>query len=816
MLRRDIDAGGRSLLSFHSRTKQSDASAAIAGTLKAFCPKEKSTNFAGGAEDVQAAEKQTRRWCEGWIFGIICLNHQNGIDSRAQAADRHCAMKMYPRHAESMLGFDLVRSRLRRYLLGPLGTNALDQITTASTLAEVRTRLGRVGELQCILQRRQGPPLEDFLDVRDSLERIAPEGGYVSGAELLDIRRVCRTMRRLRQWFAGSEYPLLRALVAQITLLRPVEDHIGAAIGPGGEVRSTASAALARIRRLLRSRKEALRARLMTVLRDASSRGYAAGAQPTVRGGRMVVPVRIEAKRKVRGFVHGISATGQTVYIEPADCLELNNEIRLLEEEERREVERILRAASALVRRHGTALRTNLGCLGCFDLLQAAARMANRIEAVTPDLNACGAIDIRQGRNPALMLHLGGHNAVVPMDVSLGDTGRTLVITGPNAGGKTVAMKTVGLSAVMIAYGLPVPMHPDSSLCLFDKVMVEIGDNQSIEQDLSTFSARIRGLSTMVNEAGPGTLVLIDEIGAGTDPAEGSALAQAALEHLTAAEACTVVTTHHGTLKAFAHEAAGVENGSMEFDQTTLAPTFHFRQGLPGTSYALLVAERLSIDVDVLARARALLGGDHMPLESLLLSLQEQQKALAEKHRALDGRLVRSRIFRRPGFQAAPQKKQASRTVRRRPGSKRKGRVPAHVVAGAQVVLDGGTVVGEVLSVDGTKATVTFGAMRAQIEAERLRPAPRKARRRPVVKAVSHNARAALDVRGLRTRDATRAVDKLLDNARQADIRAVQILHGKGTGALREAIHGYLSESDAVAEFSTPQVNPGVTYVRLA
>ncbi len=729
-------------------------------------------------------------------------------------------MKTYPPHANATLGFDVVCAFIRRHLLGSLGEDALAQITAASTLEEVRIRLGRVAELQRIFQMQRGVPTDDFVDVRSTLERIAPEGAYVSGTELWDLRRVCRAMRRLRTWFAGSEYPLLKQWTAQITVLQPLEEYIEAMLDPGGEVRSSASETLTRLRSALRRRKEALRARLLAVLRGAHSRGYATETLPTVRGGRMVVPIRVEAKRKVKGFIHGASATGQTVYIEPAACLELNNEVRLLQEEERREVERILRAAASRVREHSTALRINLDCLGYFDMLQAIARLASRLEAVCPKLNRSGIIDIRRGRSPALLLHLGTPDAVVPFNVTLGDEVRTLVITGPNAGGKTVAMKALGLLSIMIAYGMPVPVHPESNLCLFDQVMVEIGDNQSIEQDLSTFSARMKGLGTMVAEAGPCTLILVDEIGTGTDPAEGAALAQAALERFTEAGARTVVTTHHGTLKAFAHNAAGVENGSMEFDRKSLNPTFRFRQGLPGSSYAFLIAERLELDPAVLAQARVLLGHTQVSLESLLLSVQEQRKALASKLQALEGRLVRSRILRRPRVKVSSRtkssKKPRSMAKKRHPGAARKEYAPAFVAVGARVVLDGGTTEGDVLAVEGTQVTVAFGSVRAKVAAKRLRPAPQMCKARPTMKETPYDSRVALDLRGFRVQDAVQAVEKLIDNAVRANISAVQILHGKGTGALREAIHTHLAESSAVEEFSSPQVNPSVTYIRLA
>ena len=725
-------------------------------------------------------------------------------------------MKMDQSHAESALGFDAVRAFLQGHLLSALGEDALSRMTMADTLEEVRTRLGRVAELRRILQLRQGVPMDDFIDIRDPLTRLIPDGAYVSGGELWEIARACRAMRRLRDWFTGVEYPLLRCVVARITTLRPLERHIEAMVDAGGEVRTGASAELARIRSALRHTREMLHTRLRDVLRLARRRGYAADLQPTVRGGRMVVPIRVEAKRKVEGFIHGSSATGQTVYIEPAACLALNNEVRLLEAQERREIERILLVVAARIREHMDVLRVNLDCLGFFDLLQALARLAIRLHAVTPKLSRSGAVDIREGHNPALLLHFGVPEAVVPFDMQLGERVRTLVISGPNAGGKTVIMKALGLLSVMVAYGIPVPVHPDSTLCLFDRLMVEIGDNQSIAQNLSTFSARMKGLGAMIDSAEPGTLILVDEIGTGTDPAEGAALAQAALEKLTQLGASTVVTTHHGTLKAFAHNAPGIENGSMEFDRNSLEPTFRFRQGLPGPSYAFRVAERLAFDPEVLEQARMVLGSAPLALESLLDAVQQERKVLAAKLQALDGRLARSQVQRHPRSAelGKVRKKPPQQATKKRPGTAREYRVPEFLEVGVRVVLDGGSSEGEVVAVEGAQVTVAFGSVRAKVDAMRLHPAPR----RPVAQPRTHSSpldvRTVADVRGYRVRDALRVVEKLIDNAVRANIGAVRIVHGKGTGALREAIHAQLARFAAVKEFSSPEVNPGITYVR--
>ena len=728
-------------------------------------------------------------------------------------------MKLYPPQAVSVLGYDLVLNYLHHQLRSALGEDSLKNLTMADTLDEVRIRLGRVTEIKNIFEAGHTPPMDDFLDIRGTLDRILPDGAFVAGAELREVFRVCRAMRRVRKWFAGSDYPLCRQVTARITTLRPLEDHIHGVIHPSGDVRTEASPELFAIRQMLQRLKASLRSNIYEVLRTAHSQGHAAGAQPTMRGGRMVVPIRAEAKRKIKGFIHGASATGQTIYIEPAACLSLNNEVQILLAEERREIERILRDAAAKIRANDEVLRTNLSCLGYLDMLQAIAQMSTQLEAVTPELNTDGQVKIHEGRNPALMLHLGDKKDVVPLDITLDDAVRTIVISGPNAGGKTVAMKTVGLMSVMIAYGMPVPIHPSSKMCHFNQVMVEIGDQQNIEQDLSTFSARVQGLTMIVDDVDRNTLVLIDEIGSGTDPSEGAALARSVLEHATTLGARTIVTTHHGALKAFAHGAEGVVNGSMEFDHVSLKPTFRFRQGLPGSSYAFLISERLGFSSRVLARARSLLGETQVALESLLIAVQAQRKELAEQLRQLQGRLVRTRVLRFPHTSGSSRKLRRRRVPRKArvkhvPAVKQ-SKAPSRIDVGARVVLDGGTTEGEVVSLEGTRVTVTFGSMRVKVDAKRLRPVRRKRKRRSMVKSTPANPRMALDLRGLRSGEAIREVQQLIDNAVRADLGKVQILHGKGTGALRTAVHSYLTKSDAVKEFSMPKDNPGLTFVKL-
>jgi DNA mismatch repair protein MutS2 len=561
-------------------------------------------------------------------------------------------MQTYPDGLEEKLGFDVIRNRLAGKVKSPIGRERLDGMQPARTMDWLKTELTRVEELQAAFQYDDAVPLSNFYDLRDVLRRAAPEEAFVDPEDLKAVRLTLVSLRRLKTYFAqrDHDYPTLAAAAERITPLPDLEEHVASILEEDASIRDDASPELQRLRQQIQAKERKLRRTLDEALRDAISQGYATEDQATIRGGRMVIPVRAEAKRKVEGFVHDTSASGQTVYIEPAACLQLNNEVRELKSAEQREIERILREATAHLRRETDAMEANLQAMGQFDLLQAKARLANRLDAVVPKLNEDGHIDLHEGRNPVLELHFQSldeeaeapdwapddadaaeEREVVPLDLELGADFHTLVITGPNAGGKTVAMKSVGLFSLMLAYGLPIPVAPHSSFPLFDEIMADIGDEQSIEEDLSTFSSHVSNLRHMLGAAGDNSLVLIDEAGTGTDPDEGGALAQAVLERLTEAGARTIATTHHGTLKVYAHETDGVENGSMEFDQETLRPTYRYQAGVPGSSYAFEIAQRMGLDESLLDRARTLAGEQKTAMENLISTFEQRTQQLEDE-----------------------------------------------------------------------------------------------------------------------------------------------------------------------------------------
>ncbi len=478
-----------------------------------------------------------------------------------------------------------------------------------------------------LLEEEEGLPLEGLQPIGPALSRSSIEGRNApaerTAADPDDLRaaRLTRTVLAKRRESAFLLWNIAEGLEGDKVL----EFNIGQAIDDSAAVKTNASKDLQAIRRSIAETSEQLRKRLETILRGVSDLGFSQDEIITTREGRMVIPVKTEHKRNVPGFIHSASASGATVFVEPTETLELNNEIRSLQFQEQREVERILQVLTAQVRERRPILDENLRRIAMLDFLQAKARYSIEILGVEPQVSAEGPVKLVRARHPMLLLN-HGLNGTVPLDLELGNGFTTLVISGPNAGGKSVAMKCVGFIVLMAQAGLHVPAAEGTRLKVFRDLHVDIGDDQSIENDLSTFSSHLRNLKSIVDGAGAESLVLIDEIGSGTDPAEGGAIAAAVLQQLTKSGAYTIATTHHSALKVFAHDTEGVENGAMEFDQQSLTPTYRFCAGVPGSSYALEMAERLGMPAELLSQARTELGDQQARLDSLLTQLESSHQ----------------------------------------------------------------------------------------------------------------------------------------------------------------------------------------------
>ncbi|MEK6650311.1 MAG: hypothetical protein AABY75_05005, partial [Bacteroidota bacterium] len=489
-----------------------------------------------------------------------------------------------------------------------------------------------------ILVEDHATPLASFRDIRLHLKKTLVANQGLTPHELLDVALVLRTSREMHLFLKrrSERHAVLARFLPRLYVDRVVEYNISQAIDEQGGIKDSASRELRRLRSDIASSRESLQRRLASILRHVSEQDFAQDDIITTREGRLVIPIKAEFKGRVSGFIHSTSASGATVFLEPTETLELNNALREFQLAEQREILRILSELTAQVGEIRDTVAESLKALIEVDVLFACGGYSIEVVGSAPTISDEPIIRIEDGRHPVL-LQRHDRSDVVPLSVSLGGESTTLVITGPNAGGKTVALKTIGLLSVCAASGLHIPAGSDTTLFPFAPVFVDIGDDQSIEQDLSTFSSHLVHLREIVNGADDRSLVLVDEIGSGTDPDEGGAIAMAVLTELRARRALCVATTHQGSLKAFAHSTPGIVNGSMEFDASTLRPTFRFRAGVPGSSYALELAERIGLPQDTLDLARQRLGPDKIRLEALLVELERVRQEIELERVSLRG-----------------------------------------------------------------------------------------------------------------------------------------------------------------------------------
>lgn len=800
-------------------------------------------------------------------------------------------MKLYPDSASEKLGFDALREILAGLALSDPAAAKLRKLKPYPDAETAQREQARVAEMLSTLQADEPMALTAFPDTKHVVSRIAPEGGVASSEEMYDLMRMLASAETARRFLSrnGDELPGLWGIARRMVDLSGLRDELGRAIGDDGEVRDDATPELSRLRRAIRQAQARLRERLAQSLKEAQSEGWSTDEQPTVRGGRLVIPVRAEAKRKVEGFVHDTSATGQTVYIEPTAVLGLNNEVRELEGEAAREIHRILTRLSDHARTRLEDIKATSGALVRLDVLHAKARLGRRMQARSFELTDGGAIRIRKARHPLLVLRFANEEGrtVVPLDLELTDDERALVITGPNAGGKSVALKTVGLMSVMAACGLLLPVGDESALPFFKRVVVDIGDEQTVDEDLSTFTSHVKTLKHLMRVADERTLALLDEAGTGTDPAEGGALAQAVIERLVERGARAIVTTHIGALKVFAHAADRVVNGAMLFDDQVLSPTYRLATGVPGSSFAFEIASREGLDADLVARARELVGEQAASVEDLLVELAERtrkleaeqaevarikqeaeserkqyaerrskireerenlrKQALAEADRIVkDANSAVERTIRE--IKEAGAEKEATREARKKLEEvsdtitqraqkverKRKARTPApqptaatspllDIQIGDRVTIAGGNAVADVLELRGKEALVSSGSLKMRVPMADLRRVGGRREQKVQVKTSEAGgklnaltAAMSLDLRGQRVDDAQAMTFRFVDEAIMAGLNRVEILHGKGTGALRIMVRELLARRPDVKDFGDAPVDQGGAGITVA
>lgn len=773
------------------------------------------------------------------------------------------------------LEFPEILERLAQQCRFNVAAERARELGPSGDVATVRYLLEVTAEAVDLLTEFPDVTIGGARDVRDIVERAA-KGVRLQPADLMQVLDMIAAARNLRRAFlrlpeVESRFPHLSDFAEHLIELPDLETDISRAIGPRGDVLDTASPDLGRIRREVRAAQNRLMDRLNSLVTGGKYSSVLQDAIITTRDGRYVVPVRSDARGQMPGVVHDTSASGQTLFIEPLEIVELNNRWRERQLDEQHEIERILDMLSSRVGDRAAAVTSSVEAAAAFDLAMAKARLAFAMRANRPTIwtgdadgeeKARKRLSLRRARHPLL-----DQATVVPIDVDLGESFRVLLITGPNTGGKTVALKTIGLLTLMAQTGLFIPADDTSLISVFPAVFIDIGDEQSIAQSLSTFSGHIRTVIAMLREVTADDLVLLDELGAGTDPQEGSALARAIVGRLLEIGPLVVGTTHYPEVKAFAFATPGVENASVEFDVTTLAPTYRLMIGVPGRSNALAIAGRLGMPKEILEVASGMLDPDEQRVDTLLQDIRlrrdtadqileraRSEEAEAESLRRaarrelLEAERTRSSAHEEALAEAEAELNEARETLKRlqrdrealqisreqleerrreidqaaqqvRTFRRQSQRSPAPVAEPRTIAVGDRVRVipleqeGEVVGVEEGFADVMLGALKTRqpfVALDRLGRVRAETGRAPIiVPAARGPVQLELDLRGYRAAEIEAMLDEYLENAYRAGMPFVRIIHGKGTGALRKVVREMLASHPAVAKHEVAPANQG-------
>lgn len=840
---------------------------------------------------------------------------------------------IYPKTFEDKIGFNEIRTLLRERCLSSLGKEEVDKITFMDNVKAINTQLSRVREFRRLQEEEENFPLNYFFDVRQSVARLRLEGTHMEEDELFDLRRSLGTVNDIVTYLNRTDedaavaatddgwrkdpvypYPALHELAEGVVTFPQILQRIDQILDKFGKIRDTASPELLNIRRELAKVEGSISRTLYSILRSAQSEGLIEkDVTPAMRDGRLVIPVVPTMKRKIKGIVHDESASGKTLFIEPTEVVEANNRVRELEAEERREVIRILTEMAKVIRPHVPQILDSYKLLAQVDMLRAKTELAKLIGGIEPEVGKYPHIDWIGATHPLLRLSLQKQGKkVVPLEITLTRNKRMLIISGPNAGGKSVCLKTVGLVQYMLQCGLSVPMSERSQTGIFQNILIDIGDEQSIEDDLSTYSSHLTNMKNMMKSANDRTLILIDEFGTGTEPQIGGAIAEAVLKQFCIKRAYGVITTHYQNLKHFADSHEGVVNGAMLYDRHQMQALFQLQIGQPGSSFAIEIARKIGLPEQVIHDASEIVGSDYIQSDKYLQDIVRDKRYWESKRQTIHQRekqmeqtiakyeseisdLAKSRkevlakakeraeeLFKesnkkienvireirekqaekeetkklrdslkdfKEGIsdmdkQAEDDKiaRKMAQILRRKENKKNRKKddssssgqdkdntsaattlstVSAPLKEGDTVRIKGTTSVGKIESIQGKNATVIFGDLRSTTSLKKLEhaTAPKREEPRPfmtvgrqtreTIDEKKLNFKQDLDVRGMRGDEALNAVMYFIDDATLVGMSRVRILHGTGTGILRQLIRQYLATVPAVTSYKDEHVQFG-------
>ena len=847
---------------------------------------------------------------------------------------------IYPNTFENKIGFNEIRTLLRERCLSSLGKEEIDKITFMDDMKAINTQLARVREFRKLQEEAEDFPISYFFDVRQSVARLRLEGTHLEEDELFDLRRsmgtICDIVAYLNRCDEDEAsipqdgwkhepvypYPALHELADGVMTYPQILQRIDQILDKFGKIRDTASPELNNIRRELAKTEGSISRTLYSILRSAQSEGLIEkDVTPAMRDGRLVIPIVPTMKRKIKGIVHDESASGKTLFVEPTEVVEANNRVRELEAEERREIIRILNEIAKIIRPHVPQILASYKLLAQIDMIRAKAELAKLIGGIEPEVGKYPLIDWIEATHPLLRLSLEKQGKkVVPLEIMLTRNKRMLIISGPNAGGKSVCLKTVGLLQYMLQCGLSIPMSERSKAGIFQNILIDIGDEQSIEDDLSTYSSHLTNMKNMMKSANDRTLILIDEFGTGTEPQIGGAIAEAVLKQFCIKKAYGVITTHYQNLKHFADSHEGVVNGAMLYDRHQMQALFQLQIGQPGSSFAIEIARKIGLPEQVIHDASEIVGSDYIQSDKYLQDIVRDKRYWESKRQTIHQRekqmeqtiskyeseltdleksrkevLAKAKERAEELFKESNKKienvireireKQAEKEetkklrdslkdfkegiadidkqaeddkiarkmaqILRRKDNKNKRKKEKEEKApdttslqnstiaqtqnskfkeGDTVRIKGTTTVGTIESIQDKNVVVIFGGLRSTTAIKKIEHAtpPKKEEPRPymtvgrqtreTIDSKKLNFKQDLDVRGMRGEEALNAVMYFIDDATLVGMSRVRILHGTGTGILRQLIRQYLATVPAVTSYKDEHVQfggAGITVVDL-
>lgn len=770
-------------------------------------------------------------------------------------------------HSLKVLEFKKIINIVKEYAATDLAKEVIGKLSPVSNYDYVKESIAEVTSAKKILEEFGRPGFGGITDIRKILKKAGKD--IVLKTEEIDkLYSTLLGFRSLKEYFNNildetdpeiieNEYKIIIDKSRSIILTRELEAEISKTIDEYGDIRDNASSKLRSLRREMEKIEGQVRGKLQEIIKSQKYKNMLQDSLVTRRENRYVVPIKQKYRSSFSGIVHDQSSSGMTIFMEPMSVVKLNNRLREMKSEEEAEIYRILQVLTSKVKKDIESLKSNLKLVSVLDVAFARARYSVKIDGTAPEINQSGNIEIKKGRHPLLK------EDPVPIDVKVGDKFDTLVITGPNTGGKTVTLKTIGLFTLMTSAGLHIPAARGTVISLFNNIFADIGDEQSIEQSLSTFSSHMNKIKKYINQAGDDSLVLLDELGVGTDPREGAALGISILERLKANDVTTVATTHYSQLKSYAYSSKGVENASVEFDIETLRPTYRLIMGVPGGSNAFDIALRLGVPEDLIKRAKELSDEGDLKVESIISDLNKQRKKyrnlkneFSDKSREVEKlkeeynnklnslkekkKIVVDKAYEKADKivkKAKKESKQIIKSLKKKDytskpevdrmatetnkklkkvdeeyqpeeEAERKKEIDETIKKGDQVRIMSLGQKGQLLIVDRDKneAKVQAGAMKVTVGLEDLVKVDKSEDNKDkVVKKYrvkkSKSASQKLDLRGKRYEEAQNEVDKYLDDAFLAGFKKVEIIHGKGTGALRKAVHGMLEDHPHVSSF---------------